>query len=460
MLRPRAKSLRVAAVGEPRLRPGVVGRERLDLRVAHHPDRPAARRHPDAGRRTDRGRAAPQHGRRGGAARRIRRRRMGRSTPTTAGAHLGRPRSGAAARVDPSLVRPRDAPAMAAHRGRRAGRRADDLLRRGRQRVPADDRRTRAPRRGEQRARRERLRGGVRRVRDQRLPGPAPDRPDHDPHRRGDVPRLGGPAALGQTTRAASAAALRARTRPRRDPAGTADRARLADPRAFVGAQMLMSALWGVFGATWFLFAIEELESARPSASSPASAARRPSSARSWRPVDAALGASGRWPSGDAPRGARQPVHPARAGRLARGRDRVLPGPAAGRRLGDHRLRRHRDVGPPVARRRPGARQGRLDVPGRVGGGATRRDDRGGTAGRGDRPAATAFLAPLGGLLAAAILYWSPVRHLRDLPIDGLRGRPRSASRWSAISRSAPDLRLARRTGRRRRPSGRMAAGR
>ncbi|MGP1673745.1 MAG: hypothetical protein ACTS8Z_00850, partial [Candidatus Limnocylindrales bacterium] len=28
---------------------------------------------------------------------------------------------------------------------------------------------------------------------------------------------------------------------------------------------------------------------------------------------------------------------------------------------------------------------------------------------------ATAFLAPVGGLLAAAILYWSPVRTLRDL---------------------------------------------
>ena len=29
---------------------------------------------------------------------------------------------------------------------------------------------------------------------------------------------------------------------------------------------------------------------------------------------------------------------------------------------------------------------------------------------------ATSFLAPLGGLLAAAVLYWSPVRTLRDLP--------------------------------------------
>jgi MFS family permease len=34
---------------------------------------------------------------------------------------------------------------------------------------------------------------------------------------------------------------------------------------------------------------------------------------------------------------------------------------------------------------------------------------------------ATAFLAPLGGLLAAAILYWSPVRELRDLPTTDRR---------------------------------------
>ena len=29
--------------------------------------------------------------------------------------------------------------------------------------------------------------------------------------------------------------------------------------RAFAGAQMLLSALWGIFGATWFLFALDEL---------------------------------------------------------------------------------------------------------------------------------------------------------------------------------------------------------
>lgn len=34
---------------------------------------------------------------------------------------------------------------------------------------------------------------------------------------------------------------------------------------------------------------------------------------------------------------------------------------------------------------------------------------------------ATSLLAPLGGLLAAAILYWSPVRTLRELPVEDRR---------------------------------------
>ena len=33
----------------------------------------------------------------------------------------------------------------------------------------------------------------------------------------------------------------------------------------------------------------------------------------------------------------------------------------------------------------------------------------------------TSFLAPLGGLLAAAILFWSPVRYLRELPVMDAR---------------------------------------
>ena len=41
---------------------------------------------------------------------------------------------------------------------------------------------------------------------------------------------------------------------------------------------------------------------------------------------------------------------------------------------------------------------------------------------------ATAFLAPLGGVIAAAILCWSPVRTLRDLPVlDQRTAAPRSS---------------------------------
>ena len=53
--------------------------------------------------------------------------------------------------------------------------------------------------------------------------------------------------------------------------------------RAFVGAQMSLAGLWGIFGATWFLFVLDELAArARPcSASWPGSVAPRRSSGRS-----------------------------------------------------------------------------------------------------------------------------------------------------------------------------------
>ena len=41
---------------------------------------------------------------------------------------------------------------------------------------------------------------------------------------------------------------------------------------------------------------------------------------------------------------------------------------------------------------------------------------------------ATSFLAPLGGLLAAAILYWSPVRTLRDLSAYDARSAAQAAN--------------------------------
>ena len=55
--------------------------------------------------------------------------------------------------------------------------------------------------------------------------------------------------------------------------------------------------------------------------------------------------------------------------------------------LGRDGLRHHGRVRPPVARPGPGARAGRLDVPGARGGGPAGRHARGGSAGGGDRPA-------------------------------------------------------------------------
>ena len=57
-----------------------------------------------------------------------------------------------------------------------ARRGPDRVLRCGRQRVPADDRRARPARGGQQRPRGQRVRRRVRRLRDQRLPRPGPDR--------------------------------------------------------------------------------------------------------------------------------------------------------------------------------------------------------------------------------------------------------------------------------------------
>ena len=58
MLRPRAQSVRLTALAQLGVRPSLVRRDDLDLRVAHHPDRPAARRDPRAGLGRDRGRVA------------------------------------------------------------------------------------------------------------------------------------------------------------------------------------------------------------------------------------------------------------------------------------------------------------------------------------------------------------------------------------------------------------------
>ena len=354
------------------------------------------RRDPHARCRTDRGRHPAQHRPRRGAVRRSRRRGMGRPAAAAAGPHLGGPGTRRAARIDPALVRAGDAGAVAAHRGRGAGRGADDLLRRGRQRVPADDRRARAPRRGQQRARRERVGRGVRRVRHQRLPGPAPQRADHDPHRRGHVPRLGGVAADGPPARAAAATALGARARARRDPAWTSTRPRRPGP---AGVRRRPDADVDAVGRV--RGHVVPVRARRP-ADQPGArrrdrrGRRRVVVHRGARgdEVDEALGRRAGGDRRDAAGRARQPADPARAGGPSTGGDRVPRVAAAGGRLGHHGLRRHRDIRPAVPRRRPRAGPGDVDVPGGIGRGAAGRDDRRRAAGRGHRLAADVVPRP------------------------------------------------------------------
>ncbi len=104
---------------------------------------------------------------------------------------------------------------------------------------------------------------------------------------------------------------------------------------------------------------------------------------------------------------------------------------AARRRFGRHRLRHHRGIGSPVPRPRPGARARDLDVPCR--GGHRRKlaaTIGGGVLAEAIGLRATALLAPIGGLVAAAILWRSPVRHLRDVARSCARSR-----RWIRWSR-------------------------
>ena len=232
----------------------------LDLRVADHADRAAARRHPVLGSGAIEVAILRSLELVADARLRARRRGVGGPAAPAPGADLGGPRAGGAARLDPGRVRARRADVLAAADRVRPGGGPDDVLRLGRQRLPADDRRAGAAGRGERRAGGERLGGRVHGLRDQRLPRPGADRAD----RRspidavsylvsavllGDDPARGGAAAAARGPRAGA----------RRDPRGPPARPPRPVLRAFVGAQMALAALWGIFGATWFLFVLEEL---------------------------------------------------------------------------------------------------------------------------------------------------------------------------------------------------------
>ena len=215
-------------------------------------------------------------------------------------------------------------------------------------------------------------------------------------------------------------------------------------PAGVRGAQMLMATLWGVFGATWFLFALDEL-GARPggaSGSSPGSAARRRSSARSSRP-----GSTRRWGVGPVAIAAMLlaalgnlfiPLAPAGLPLVAI----ALPASASSSSR-DSAVTVY-DVTETSVRQslvaRPRARAGRLDVPGR----RRRRPSWSATIGAGLLAEviglrATAFLAPLGGLLGGGdpVLVAGPARCATCPSMDDAIARPRSSSRSSAISRSA-----------------------
>jgi predicted MFS family arabinose efflux permease len=192
--------------------------------------------------------------------------------------------------------------------------------------------------------------------------------------------------------------------------------------RPFLGAQMLMSTLWGIFGATWFLFAIEELDM------SPAliGVIAGLGGASSFVGAIVAVRATKRWGVGPVAIGAMLlaalgnlfiPLAPAGMPLLA-----VLC--LSGQQLlGDSAVTAYDVTETSVKQARVADRElGRVSSIFHVGSaGAQLAAALGaGLLAEVIGLRATAFLAPLGALLAAAILYWSPVRYLRDLPVmDG-----------------------------------------
>jgi MFS family permease len=188
--------------------------------------------------------------------------------------------------------------------------------------------------------------------------------------------------------------------------------------RPFLGAQMLMSTLWGIFGATWFLFALEELDVGPAMIGVVAGLG----GASSFVGAVLATRLTKRWGVGPVAVGAMLvaalgnlfiPLAPAGAPLLA---VLFLSGQQL---LGDSAITVYDVTETSVKQARVADRElGRVSSIFHVGSAAAQF---GAALGAGLLAEvvglrATAFLAPLGALLAAAVLYWSPVRTLRDLP--------------------------------------------
>jgi MFS family permease len=194
--------------------------------------------------------------------------------------------------------------------------------------------------------------------------------------------------------------------------------------RAFAGAQMLMSMLWGVFGATWFLFALDEL-GVTPAmvgviagvggASSFIGAVVATRSTRRWGVGPVAIVAMLLAAAGNA----LSPLAPAGLPLIAMaclfGQQLIADSAVTVYDVTETSVRQSL-----VADRELGRVASTFQV-------ASAAAQLAATVAAGLLAEViglrlTSFLAPLGGLLAAAILYWSPVRTLRDLPVMDARG--------------------------------------
>lgn len=186
--------------------------------------------------------------------------------------------------------------------------------------------------------------------------------------------------------------------------------------RAFAGAQMLMSMLWGVFGATWFLFALEDLGVGPALVGIVASAG----GASSFIGAVVATRATKRWGVG--------PVAIAAMLLAALGNAFIPLAPAgipilavlfllAQQLIADSAITVYDVTETSVRQTLVADRElGRVASTFQVASAAAQlvATIAAGVLAEVIGLRATAFLAPLGGLLAAAVLYWSPVRSLRD----------------------------------------------